>query len=102
MPARPSIFTFWPVLSVLIRPLIPTIVGIPISRATTAECERMLPRSTRMPETAGKRGTHQDRFAPRRGFRPRDSRDSLGHTAPEPNRLPRQDNNDPPHIPSVD
>ena len=35
------------------KPVMPTIVGMPISRATTAECERMLPRSIRMPETAG-------------------------------------------------
>ena len=31
----------------------PTIVGMPISRATIAECERMLPRSMSRPETDG-------------------------------------------------
>ena len=32
----------------------PTIVGMPISRATTAECERMLPRSIEQPGDGGK------------------------------------------------
>jgi hypothetical protein len=53
VPAPPSIVTIWPVCSVLTRPAMPTMVGIPISRATMAEWERMLPRSMSNPETDG-------------------------------------------------
>ncbi len=45
--------TLCPLFSVLTSPAIPTIVGIPISRATMAEWERMLPRSISSPETEG-------------------------------------------------
>ena len=58
VPAEPSIVTRSPLRTVAIKPLMPTIVGMPISRATTAECERMLPRSMSSPEIAGKSGTH--------------------------------------------
>lgn len=53
VPAAPSSVTHRPVSSVATRPGMPTMVGIPISRATIAECDRMLPRSIRRPETEG-------------------------------------------------
>lgn len=52
--AAPSIVTTWPVFSVEVSPSMPTIVGMPISRATMAEWERSCPsRSTRDPHTLG-------------------------------------------------
>lgn len=53
VPDRPSIRTVFPEATCRSRPRMPTTVGMPISRATTAEWESTLPRSIRMPETAG-------------------------------------------------
>src|SRR4029077_15181070 len=53
VPAPPSMVTLCPLFSVPTSPAIPTMVGMPISRATMAEWERMLPRSMRSPETDG-------------------------------------------------
>ena len=52
-PAPPSMVTLCPVFKVSTSPAIPTMVGMPISLATMAEWERMLPRSMRRPETEG-------------------------------------------------
>lgn len=52
-PVEPSIATMSPVRRVAVSPRMPTIVGMPISRATIAEWERIDPRSMSSPEIAG-------------------------------------------------
>jgi dolichol kinase len=52
-PVEPSIVTTSPVFTSDVRPRIPTIVGMPISRATIAEWERIEPRSISSPEIDG-------------------------------------------------
>jgi phytol kinase len=53
VPALPSIVTMSPVFTSDVMPRIPTMVGMPISRATIAECERIDPRSMISPEIDG-------------------------------------------------
>ncbi len=53
VPARPSIRTTSPVFTAAINPSMPTIVGMPISRATIAEWDNTLPRSIKTPDTDG-------------------------------------------------
>ena len=53
VPVPPSIVTLCPVFNVPTSPAIPTMVGMPISRATMAEWERMLRARSADPETEG-------------------------------------------------
>jgi phytol kinase len=53
VPAPPSIVTRSPDLTSEVSPRMPTMVGMPISRATIAECERIEPRSMSRPEIDG-------------------------------------------------
>jgi hypothetical protein len=52
-PVDPFIVTTSPVFTSDVSPRMPTIVGMPISRATMAEWERMEPRSINRPEMEG-------------------------------------------------
>ena len=52
-PVDPSIVTSSPLFSSIVRSRMPTMVGMPISRATIAECERIEPRSIKRPEIDG-------------------------------------------------
>jgi phytol kinase len=52
-PVEPSIVTTSPLSSIEVKPRMPTIVGMPISRATMAEWERIEPRSMSRPLIEG-------------------------------------------------
>jgi phytol kinase len=52
-PVEPSIVTVSPVFTSAVSPRMPTMVGMPISRATMAEWERIEPRSISSPEIDG-------------------------------------------------